>query len=132
MKINILVPCYNAEKYIDFFVSNLLKVDDIFNNEKCIVTFYNDGSTDNTELILKKWCQKFPNSFTLLTNSANKGSAYSRNELIKRCKAEYFIFSDIDDVIHKNFLDACFKELSTNPDAECIVFKSLIEREREQ
>ena len=50
IKVSILVPCYNSEKYIDKCINSILcqTLDDI--EIICI----NDGSTDNTLKILKK------------------------------------------------------------------------------
>ena len=52
VKVSIVIPVYNAEKYIDRCVDCLLNqtLKDIE------VIFVDDGSTDNSGLLLVQWC----------------------------------------------------------------------------
>ena len=52
VKVSIVIPVYNAEKYIDRCVDCLLNqtLKDIE------VIFVDDGSTDNSGLLLEQWC----------------------------------------------------------------------------
>ena len=54
VKVSIVIPVYNAEKYIDRCVDCLLNqtLKDIE------VIFVDDGSTDNSGLLLEQWCNK--------------------------------------------------------------------------
>ncbi|HFL8282918.1 TPA: glycosyltransferase family 2 protein, partial [Enterococcus faecium] len=51
VKISVIVPCYNVEKYIDECINSLINqtLKDIE------IILLNDGSTDNTLAILKKY-----------------------------------------------------------------------------
>ena len=59
VKVSIVIPVYNAEKYIDRCVDCLLNqtLKDIE------VIFVDDGSTDNSGLLLEQWCNKVPDIF---------------------------------------------------------------------
>lgn len=52
--VSIIIPCYNAEKYIQQCVDVLLS--QTYRNWEAI--FVNDGSVDNTELLIKKNLKK--------------------------------------------------------------------------
>ena len=91
-KISIIVPIYNKEKYIreclDSILSQSLKDIEIV----CI----NDGSTDNSLLILQQYANDHDN--IMLINQANRGVGYSRNLGIQKSSGEYVAFMDPDDM----------------------------------
>lgn len=62
VKVSIVIPVYNAEKYIDRCVDCLLNqtLKDIE------VIFVDDGSTDNSGLLLEQWCNKVPDIFQVI------------------------------------------------------------------
>ena len=68
-----------------------------------------DGSTDSTESIAKKWCEK--DSRFRLTNKENGGLSSARNWGIKESKAEYIAFLDADDLYLPEYLEFCLKTL---------------------
>ena len=51
--VSIIVPCYNQAQYLDEALQSVLEQS--HQNWECIII--NDGSTDNTEEISKKWLQ---------------------------------------------------------------------------
>jgi len=105
-KISLLVPCYNAEKYINDFINHLtdssLKFDEVI--------FYNDGSKDNTLQILKK------SGYDFLTSITNNGPGFARNRLVEATTCEYVHFHDIDDLIDPAYLIEIRKALSSDYD----------------
>ena len=52
--ISVVIPAYNAELFLDETLESVLS--QTYENWECIIV--NDGSTDNTEEIAKKWCEK--------------------------------------------------------------------------
>ena len=50
--ISVVIPAYNAELFLDETLESVLS--QTYENWECIIV--NDGSTDNTEEIAKKWC----------------------------------------------------------------------------
>jgi len=93
-KFALLVPCYNAEKYIDGFLDNLSKLTQPFDE----ILFYDDGSTDGTyHLLVSK-------GLGVIKGDANKGAGYARNELARSCTCEWFHFHDIDDRLASDYL----------------------------
>ena len=71
--ISVIIPAYNAEQFLDETLESVLS--QTYENWECIIV--NDGSTDNTEEIAKKWCEK--DSRFRLTNKENGGLSSARN-----------------------------------------------------
>lgn len=96
--ISIIVPSYNAEKYIDKCIKTLI------NQTKKELEFIiiNDGSTDSTEDIIKSYDDKRIKYF----KNKNQGISKTRNFGIDKAKGKYIMFVDSDDYIEK---DACRK-----------------------
>ncbi|MEM3373792.1 MAG: glycosyltransferase family 2 protein [Candidatus Woesearchaeota archaeon] len=96
--LTILIPVYNEEKRIPpflfdlekFFKKNKLK-------NKFEVIFINDGSIDNSENLLKRYCKK--NNFFLINLKKNVGKAGALKEGIRKAKGDYILFIDADNSI---------------------------------
>ena len=97
--ISVVIPAYNAEQFLDETLESVLS--QTYENWECIIV--NDGSTDNTESIAKKWCEK--DSRFRLTNKENGGLSSARNWGIKESKAEYIAFLDADDILTPDSLE---------------------------
>lgn len=91
MKLSIIIPAYNVEKYIKQCIDSLLLV--ALDKEIIII---NDGSTDKTFDILSQYQHL---SEIKIINQENKGVAYSRNLGINIAKGDYISFIDSDDFI---------------------------------
>jgi glycosyltransferase involved in cell wall biosynthesis len=95
MRFSLLVPCYNAENYIDKFLENISALQAQFDE----VIFYDDASTDNTyELLKSKGVQ-------VIKGNVNKGPGYARNQLIAHTTCDWFHFHDIDDGLNPDYLN---------------------------
>lgn len=102
--ISLLVPCFNASKYIDGFLKH------IANLGFAEVIFYNDGSTDNTLELLEN------SGHTFISSSVNNGSGFARNKLAESASCEYIHFHDIDDKFNPDFINLIKEPLSKSPD----------------
>ena len=92
IKVSIIMPAYNSEKFIRDSLSSIPKRDDI----EIIVV--NDGSTDNTAAIAKEFNVK------LIDRKENMGIGYSRREALAAAQGEYIMFFDSDDtIVSENF-----------------------------
>ena len=97
--ISIIIPVYNAEKYInDCFESILSQT--LKNFE---VIFVDDGSTDSSAEILKRLASEFVFVRVLTQDNAGPGSA--RNIGIKEARGEYIVFIDVDDRIEPEYIE---------------------------
>ncbi len=93
--LSIIIPMYNAEKYIEVCLDSILNSD--LPKEEYEVIIVNDGSKDKGPEIAQEYCKKNEN-FTYLTQE-NQGQSVARNYGIKEAKGEYLWFVDSDDKI---------------------------------
>ena len=92
IKVSIIMPAYNSEKFIYNALSSIPKTDEIE------IIVINDGSVDKTAEIAKKF------DVVLIDRKENMGIGYSRREGIAAAKGEYIMFFDSDDtIIPENF-----------------------------
>lgn len=100
MKVSVLIPAYNVEKYIGRCLDSLLQ--QTFKDFELLIV--NDGSTDNTFTILSSYAKLFKHC--RIFNIANGGSANARNLLLSEAQGEYLCFIDADDYVHPLYLEA--------------------------
>lgn len=115
MKISVIIPVYNVEKYIEKCILSVLsqKFDDM---EVIIV---NDGTTDNSILKIEKYLS---DKRIRLINKKNGGISSARNEGLKIATGEYIYFIDSDDWMDDGVLNLLYDN-SENSD---IVFSNFI------
>lgn len=99
MKVSIIIPVYNASKYIDKCFKEILNQ----SYKDFEVIAINDGSTDNSSKLLKKYESKYP--FIKIINQNNTGQAIARNRAIEIASGDYLTFIDIDDFIDTHYLE---------------------------
>lgn len=110
--ISVIIPTYNAEKYIGDCIESVLS-QGIDNIEIIVV---NDGSIDKTETIVKELREK--NKNIRLINQENSGVSVARNNGIKNATGKWITFLDADDAIQKKSLK---KIIDMNLDADIIL-----------
>ena len=96
MKISIIIPAYNVEKYIDKCITSV--INQTYDNIEAIIV--NDGSTDNTALIIEKYSEV--DNRIIVVNKENSGVSDSRNIGIENITGDYAFFLDSDDWIEEN------------------------------
>ena len=114
-KVSVIVPVYNVEKYLKKCLDSLVAqtLDDI---EIIIV---NDGSTDDSEKIIKEYETKYDNITYL--KKENGGLSDARNFGLKYAKGEYVAFLDSDDFVENSIYKEMYeKAISETADyVEC-------------
>ncbi|MFV0196381.1 glycosyltransferase [Empedobacter falsenii] len=89
--VSIIIPVYNAEKYIDRVLKSIHS--QIYTNFEVIIV--DDGSTDNSYKIIEKWLS-IDSRFKYFFKD-NAGVSAARNLGINYSKGEYIVFVDADD-----------------------------------
>ena len=97
MKVSIIIPIYNCEKYLPECLDSVLEQ----TLQEIEVVCINDGSKDSSEIILKDYAGK-DKRIKIICNETNKGLSYSRNKGMDVAKGEYLIFLDSDDMFMTN------------------------------
>jgi len=88
--VSVIIPTYNYEQYLARTIKSVLK--QTYKNIEIIIC--DDGSTDNTREIIKKF--KHHKKIRCYYQS-NQGPASARNLGIKKAKGEFIAFLDSDD-----------------------------------
>ena len=110
--LSIIVPIYNVEKYISYFLDSLL-----FQIQKDIeVVFINDGSTDSSLEILNKKVNDYKNENLIVYNQENKGVSEARNSGLLISKGEYVTFVDPDDTVSDDYIETIMGDIITGKD----------------
>lgn len=107
MKVSVIVPVYNTEKYLKNCIDSLLKQN--FDDYEIIVI--NDLSPGNAEEIIKSYNDK---KIVYIKNKTNKGIGYNRNLGIKKAKGEYVCFIDSDDYVKEDFISKMYNYSKEN------------------
>lgn len=116
--ISIIVPVYNAEKYLDKCLSSLSN-QSFFDYEIIIV---NDGSTDNSKSIIERYC-KYNNHFVYLEKE-NGGQVSSYLLGINHSNGDYIGFVDSDDFIREDMFELMYNK-AKETDCEIVICKRI-------
>lgn len=98
--ISVIIPVYNAEKYIEQTLSSLLK--QTFQNFEVICV--NDCSKDNSLALLKAFEEKDAR-IKCIDLKANSGAGQARNYGIGAANGEYIAFIDADDAVEPDMFE---------------------------
>ena len=96
-KVSIIVPCYNAEKYIKRCLDSIAA--QTYENLEILVI--NDGCTDNSKKIIDQYLSD--NRFRCI-DQENGGEFSARNTGIREATGEYLGFVDSDDFLSLTLL----------------------------
>ena len=103
-KVTIIVPIYNVEKYLKRCIESLVNQ----TLQEIEIILVNDGSTDNSGKIAKKYQKRFKNKIIYLEKE-NGGLSDARNFAIPYAKGEYIAFLDSDDYVEKDTYENMYK-----------------------
>ncbi|MBQ3296969.1 glycosyltransferase family 2 protein [Candidatus Saccharibacteria bacterium] len=95
MEISIIIPVYNAEKYLDRCLESVLGALDGTKREVLLI---DNNSSDDSPEILNRYQEKYPKTIRVL-QCHTPGAAAVRNFGASRAKGEYIWFIDADDYI---------------------------------
>ena len=114
MKLSIIIPVYNSEKYIIRCLDSIYN-ENIPENEFEVICI-DDCSKDNSENLIKSYSKTHSNIIPL-SHSKNKKQGAARNLGIRKAKGEYVWFVDSDDFIEKDIINFLFLKLEiSKPD----------------
>lgn len=113
--VSIIVPIYQAEKFIGKCISSI--IDQTYSDFELILV--DDGSVDASYEICKSYAKR--DNRLVLIHTENYGSGHARNVGLRCAKGEYISFVDADDYLEHEFLERLVSEIQRfNADiAEC-------------
>lgn len=106
IKLSIIIPVYNVEKYVGRCVESCLKQDLPLSDYEILVI--NDGSQDGAVGVVHQFALQYHN--IRIVEQENAGLSAARNNGLKKAKGEYVWFADSDDYIESNVLGYLISE----------------------
>lgn len=106
--ISIIVPVYNSKEYINKCLDSILNQ----SYENFEVILINDGSTDNSLLILEEYETNDKRIKVFSIDNAGQGNA--RNVGLTKSSGEYIAYIDSDDHIEQNYLELLVSKAKSN------------------
>ena len=122
MKLSIIIPLYNKEKYIERCLQSLLNQGLSQNDYEIIIV--DDGSKDSGVAAVNNYANKNDLVNIKVIQQINQGPSAARNNGLLEAKGDYIYFLDADDLLSKHALNYLLKlcegaepstELSSTP-----------------
>ncbi|ELR7024172.1 CDP-glycerol glycerophosphotransferase family protein [Campylobacter coli] len=126
----IISAVYNVEKYLDDYFNSIINQRLDF-KKNIFMILVDDGSTDNSAQIIKKYQKKYPKNIVYLYKE-NDGQASARNLGLKymqenHYKTPWVTFTDPDDFLDRNYFYEVDKFLATHQDDDiCMIGCNII------
>lgn len=106
--ISVIIPIYNKEKYLDNCLKSIINQ----SYKEIEIILINDGSTDSSEEICKRYKSK--DNRIKLISTENRGAASARNTGIENAVGKYLSFIDADDYIENTFYETMLDLIKTH------------------
>ncbi|MDM8326137.1 glycosyltransferase family 2 protein [Bacteroides gallinaceum] len=114
-KFSILIPAYNAQKYIDKCLTSIIS--QTFKNFEVIII--DDGSHDKTFEVCQEYANK-DNRFKIY-HQENSGVIVTRNKLLSLANGEWIVFIDADDYVDSTYLANFHEGIIKHPQTDVVV-----------
>lgn len=115
MLISVIIPVYNAEKYIAKCLESVVRAKKKNDIE---IVLINDGSTDSSLSVCEQFSQKY--SFIRVFSQKNEGPSLARNKGIEIAEGEFIVFVDADDYVEKDYLEELYNSIvNSESDLAC-------------
>lgn len=116
MRISIIIPVYNSEKYLNKIMDSIIKQ----SYKDYEVIAINDGSTDQSEEILKYYSKNFKN--IQYYNQKNFGPGIARKNGFLKAKGDLLFFIDSDDYIYDKKALEKINDAFENKNIDMLIF----------
>ena len=116
--ISILIPCYNAQKWLRQAIESGLN--QTYPHKEVIVV--DDGSTDNSLDIIRSFGDRI-----IYETGINRGGNMARNRLLELSSGEWLQYLDADDYLLPNKVAKQIQYLEENPDTDIIYSPSIFQ-----
>ena len=118
--VSCVIAVKNGSKVIKRAIESLL-------NQTCPLTkiiVVNDGSTDDTEDIVREFLDTSEVPIEIITNPASKWIFSARNQGFKEVDTDYFFFLDADDWVDKNYVEKMSTILDQN-ETQAVIYSDM-------
>lgn len=109
VKVSVILPIYNVAPYLDDTFQSLINQ----SLKEIEIIAVNDGSTDNSEEIIRKYAEK--DSRISYYHQNNQGQSIARNHALQHAKGDYIYMMDSDDILaDPDALRTCYEYAEIN------------------
>lgn len=101
--ISVLIPAFNAERYLGDCLESLLR-------QTCAdfnIVIIDDGSTDGTAMCCDEFCSRHSNAIVIHTE--NQGPLLARRTALAKASGTHVMFLDADDKLKSNAIEKCYR-----------------------
>lgn len=117
--VSVIVPVYNAEKYLHQCINSLIK-QSIFPSIQVLLV--DDGSNDSSGNIIDRYANEYKNIESY--HKQNGGSSTARNLGINKAQGEYISFLDSDDWLENDAIETLYNIAINNNRVDIIQFRA--------
>lgn len=121
--ISIIIPVYNVERYLEQCLQSIFSQGRFLDQIEVIIV--NDGSPDNSHLIIEKYANKYLDIVRVVTQK-NQGLSMARNNGLDVARGKYVWFVDSDDWLLDDSITIVLSEIKENPMVD--VFASFLKQ----
>lgn len=123
---SVISAVYNVGKYLDDYFQTLTS--QTMSSKKMKLIMVDDGSTDNSAEIIRKWQQRFPELIEYIRKE-NGGQASARNVGLEHAASDWVTFIDPDDFISASYFEEVDKTISKYPDIRFVTCRIIFYNE---
>jgi len=116
MKISVIMPVYNSEKFLSKAIDSVLNQE--FDDFELVLV--DDGATDNSGKICDEYSRQYDN--VIVIHKENGGICDARNAGLDKASGDYISFIDNDDIFLPGLLADNYK-LANDYDADVVRFE---------
>ncbi len=120
-KVSVIIPCYNAVKFIDRCMNSLLS--QTIGTDQLELIVINDGSTDDTYTELCRWEQRYPEQMLVINCEQNGRQGTARNIGLDYASGQYIAYMDVDDYIEPDMYEKMYDK-ALEYDCDMVVIRS--------
>lgn len=113
--VTVIIPAYNADKFICRCIDSVMKQ----SYHDIEILIIDDGSTDETRSICKKYQEK--DGRVRFLSQSNGGVSKARNFGIREAKGQYIAFVDADDYIKSNMIETMVSSFLQNDKIDLVI-----------
>lgn len=128
MKLSIIIPVYNVEKYIKSCLTSLYNQQ--LEEDKYELLIVNDGTPDKSMDVVNEYSRCHENIRVI--NQKNQGVSVARNTGIELAEGDFLIFVDPDDWISPNSLHLIYNYLVSHETTEILFLRSFFSSNKEE
>ena len=114
--VSVIMPAYNAGHFISEAIESVLKQ----SYKDWDLTIVNDGSDDNTKVLIERYIEKYNDKIKLIDKEKNEGTASGLNTLVDAVNGKYICWLSADDAYTPCMLEDSVKFLENNKEFDLV------------